>query len=181
MDRRERVNDFQTAMSVALQSLQADMWTALPGIIQSYNSAQNTAEVQLAIKAQVQGQDYVWADVALPLLPDTVVVWPGGGGYSIRFPLAAGDEVLVVFGSRCIDAWWANGGVQPQQELRMHDLSDGFCIPRVWSKPNFLYQPGATFCSDNGSVSVTLDADSGKVSIKAPGGLWVNGVQVQVP
>ena len=45
-----------------------------------------------------------------------------------------GDECLVIFSERCIDAWWALGGVQPLAELRAHDYSDGFAILGVRSR-----------------------------------------------
>lgn len=54
----------------------------------------------------------------LPILPDVPVVFPGGGGFALTFPVAAGDECLVVFASRCIDAWWQSGGVGEPMEPR---------------------------------------------------------------
>ena len=63
------------------------------------------------------------------------VVFPGGGGFALTFPVAAGDECLVVFASRCIDAWWQSGGVGEPMEPRMHDLSDGFALIGVRSQP----------------------------------------------
>lgn len=73
--------------------------------------------------------------VNLPMLLDCPVGWQGGGGVTLTFPINPGDECLVVFASRCIDAWWALGGIQEQAELRMHDLSDGFAFVGVRSKP----------------------------------------------
>lgn len=119
-----------------MRASRAEIWTALPGIVQSYDPAKMTAEVQPAIQARVMQRDGTWQNVNLPLLVDCPVMFPGGGGFALTFPLAKGDEVLVVFGRNCIDAWWQQGGVQPQAELRMHDLSDGFALPRIWSQPN---------------------------------------------
>ncbi len=36
---------------------------------------------------------------------------------------------------RCIDGWWELGGIQPQLDFRMHDLSDGFFLPGANSLP----------------------------------------------
>lgn len=106
----------------------------MPGILQSFNAEKMTATVQPAIQAQSQDQSGKWSDVNLPVLTDCPVLFPGGGGYLMTFPLVEGDEVLLVFASRCIDSWWQNGGVQPQADLRMHDLSDGFCLPGLHSQ-----------------------------------------------
>ena len=42
------------------------------------------------------------------------MVFPGGGGFALTFPVAAGDECLVVFASRCIDDY--ETGVRLAQE-----------------------------------------------------------------
>ncbi len=138
MDRRERSSDPTSAMLVAFGGLKAEVWTALPGIVQSFDPAAMTVIVQPTIQA-------LWRDPlgnetwqTLPLCLDVPVLFPGGGGCTITFPLEAGDECLIIFASRCIDAWWQSGGVSVQAELRMHDLSDGFCIPGPRSKPRAL-------------------------------------------
>jgi hypothetical protein len=78
--------------------------------------------------------------VNLPLLINVPIVFPASGGFLLTLPLAAGDEVLVVFASRCIDSWWQSGGVGRPMEARMHDLSDGFAIPGPRSQAKL---PGA--------------------------------------
>jgi hypothetical protein len=76
--------------------------------------------------------------INLPLLLDVPLVFPSGGGFSVTFPMAINDEVLILFSARCIDAWWQNGGIQQASESRMHDLSDAFAIPGPKSLPNAL-------------------------------------------
>jgi len=128
MDRRERSPDPYNVMRMALLSHQAAVWTALPGTITAFDAVHMTCEVRPGIQARVSSADGTEAWVEMPLLLDVPVLFPGAGGYTLTFPVVAGDEVLVVFASRCIDAWWQSGGVQQQLELRMHDLSDGFAI-----------------------------------------------------
>jgi len=76
--------------------------------------------------------------VNLPVLVDVPLVWPKAGGFALTFPVAAGDEVLVVFSCRCIDSWWQSGGIGAPAEARMHDLSDGFAILAPTSQPKKL-------------------------------------------
>lgn len=138
MDRRELLNDQEEAIRNALDGRQANTWTSLPGIIVSANLTAMTCVVQPAIKGIVTSEDGTQSQVDLPLLLDVPFTFPGMGNFIMTFPPTAGDEVLVIFSSRCIDAWWQQGGVQPPMELRMHDLSDGFAVPGPRSQPNVI-------------------------------------------
>jgi len=128
MDRRERFNDPVEATRAALDGRQAEIWTAVPGIVQSFDPAASTVTVQPAIRGSIEVPGGAVQSVALPLLVDVPVVWPGAGGFTLTFPIQPGDECLVVFAARCIDAWWQSGGVQEPLERRMHDLSDGLAL-----------------------------------------------------
>lgn len=166
MDRRERLGDQEEQARLAMDSRLAGLWTALPGIIQSFDSSALTCTVQLAISGKVRNQDGTTSVQQLPLLQDCPVVFPGGGGCILTFPLAAGDECLVVFASRCIDSWWQQGGVKGQAELRMHDLSDGFVIPGPRSQPRKTTAAGKTqLRTDDGATLVEIEP--GSIRIKA--------------
>ena len=168
MDRKERYENLQVALMAALQGWQADLWTAMPGHIASFDPATQTCEVQPGLKLKITGPaiasltpgadpttvpegSSAW--MTLPKLQDCPVHFPSGGGYTLTFPVAVGDECLVVFGSRCIDSWWQSGGIQQQATMRMHDLSDGFVFVGFNSKPNV----PSNICTD----SVQLRSDAG--------------------
>lgn len=135
MNREERLDDPEESLRLALENAQANIWTAMPGIVTAVNLAAQTVSVQPAIQGVVSNPDGSTQATNLPLLVDVPIVWPRAGGFALTFPIAAGDEVLVVFGSRCIDSWWQQGGVGAQAEARMHDLSDGFAILAPTSQP----------------------------------------------
>lgn len=180
MDRRERDNDPETALRVALEGWQASIETSVVGIVQSFNPVAITCTVQPAIQARMRGPDGALSWVSLPLLVDVPVVFPSGGGYTLTFPVAKGDEALVVFSSRCIDAWWQSGGISPQVEMRMHDLSDGFALIGPRSQPRVL--PGYSAATvqlraDDGSAYIELAAGQ-LVNVVAPGGINLNGVLI---
>lgn len=128
MDRRERLDDDEESLRMAMEGQQAKIWTALPGIVTGVDLAKQTVSVQPAVQGQTTNAAGDVSNVNLPLLVDVPICWPRAGGFAITFPVKAGDEVLVVFASRCIDSWWQSGGVGAQAEVRMHDLSDGFAI-----------------------------------------------------
>lgn len=161
MLRQERYEDPQTAMLLTLQGWQSEIYTALPGIIESVDLDKNTCVVQPAIQGIFRLKDGAQKVVNLPLCLDVPIVWPRGGGYTLTFPLKKGDEGAILFMSRCFDAWWQNGGIQPQAEIRMHSLSDGYFIPGGSSQPKKL----ANVSADN--VQLRADDGSSYVEIAA--------------
>lgn len=179
MRRLERIEDLNSAIMVALKGWQANIWTAMPGIVQSFDGLKNTCVVQPAIQAQVRERTGAWSTpFNMPLCLDVVVIWSGGGGFTLTFPLTEGDEVLLFFANRCIDGWWQNGVVSPQAEYRMHSLSDGFAMPQPRSLPNVvdggIARDSCQLRSDDGTTYVEI-AMGGVVNVVAPGGLNVTG------
>lgn len=176
MDRRERSGDGITAMLAALGGWQSSIWTALPGIIQSFDPAKQTAVILPALQAKVQSPDGSFSWVTLPPLLDCPVAFPSGGGITLTFPLTFGDECLVVFASRCIDNWWQHGSpdgqtAQEQAELRMHDLSDGFCLPGVSSVPKVIPSISSTKAqlrNTAGTTFLEMDPVTGHMALHAP-------------
>lgn len=188
MDNRERYADPEEAIRSALDSFRTTLWTALPAIVQSFDAVSLTVVVQPAIQGVVYKPDAhgnLQAQfVNLPLLSDVPVFFPRGGPCTLTFPIAAGDECLVVFASRCIDMWWQNGGVQPPFETtRMLDLSDGFAFIGPFSKAKAIQsysQNKVQLRSNDGSTYVELDPAGQIVNIVAPGGVSINAPTVTI-
>lgn len=173
----ERVNDSQEALRLALEGHQAQVWTALPGIIQSFDPDAITCVVQPSIQAQVRAQDGSSQWASLPLLLDCPVVPMRGGGCTLTFPIAEGDECLVIFASRCIDAWWTAGGVQVQSEFRMHDLSDGFAIVGPFSQATKISgwsTSAVQLRSNDGEAYLQLNPTSHEIDIVTPSNWQAN-------
>ncbi len=171
MNRDQLQNDAEQAMRLVLDGRQSTLWTAMPGIVQSVDFEKMTCSVQPTIQGTVENEDGTYQTVNLPVLVDVPIVFPSAGGFIITMPLAQNDEVLVVFASRCIDAWWQSGGIQRPMEARMHDLSDGFAIPGPRSQPRIpggaISSTGVQIRNDAGTSYVEISAD-GKVKLVAP-------------
>lgn len=177
MDQRERANEPQEALRVAMDGRLADLWTATPGIIETYDAERQVASVQPALQRPYRGPDGAAAMITLPLLLDCPVYFPSGGGVTLTFPIAKGDECLVVFASRCIDSWWQSGGIQPPAEFRMHDLSDGFAFVGVRSQPRKLTGVStskAQLRNEAGDTFVELDPTAQTLHLTAPGGATID-------
>ncbi|NML34956.1 Gp138 family membrane-puncturing spike protein [Paraburkholderia antibiotica] len=150
----------------------------MPGIVQSFNAGAATATVQIAIKGVVTKPDGSAQFVNMPLLVDVPVHFPRGGGCTLTFPVAKNDECLVVFAARCIDSWWQSGGIQAPAEHRVHDLSDGFAFVGFFSqatKISGISTNSVQLRSNDASTSIDLNPTTQKVTVTAPGGLYVNG------
>jgi hypothetical protein len=178
MLRQERIDSPNDMLLAAFEGLQSGIWTALPGVVQSFDNVAMTCSVQPSIMVKVQDKDYTEKWVNLPVLIHVPVVFPNAGGCHITFPVKAGDEVLVVFASRCIDAWWQSGGVNNQQaEFRMHDLSDGFALPGPRSQPRVIGAVSTTemqIRSDDGQSIIAIDPATHDVKITTSAKLVVN-------
>lgn len=176
ISRAEREQTQLAPIRDAITAARLDIHTALPGVIQSFDPARMTCTVQPAIRAAIIQKSGAARAVDLPLLVDCPVVFPGGGGYELTFPVKSGDDALIVFAERCIDAWWQSGGVQAAAEFRLHDLSDGFVIPGVRSQPRVVaggvHMGGAEIRTDSGSARIQLNGDA--VRIIAPAGVVVD-------
>lgn len=168
MKRTERTDDLVVALQEAMQGQQASLWTALPCIVVSFDAAKMTCSLKPAIKAKRTDQKGIETWIELPVLVDVPVVFQSAGGYSLTFPVKAGDEALAVFSSRCIDTWWDTSAVSVQPDMRMHDLSDAFALIGPRSRPRALspavHAGGLEMRKDDGSAYLRLN-DNGNVVV----------------
>lgn len=133
------------------------------GIIESFDATDQTCSVKIAIK-QIQNiaPDGTRFFAEKPVLLKCPVIFPSGGGFTLTFPIAAGDECLVLFNDREIDNWFANGGVQAPTTKRSHDLSDALVFVGLRSTPRKL--------SGVSTSTTQLRNDAGSTYIEVAGG-----------
>ena len=121
----ERSSSLESTVRTALTGAQAGIWTALPGIVQSFDASAVTAVVQPAIKAMVTRPDGEKQAAKLPLLLDCPVVFPRGGGCTLTFPVKAGDACLIVCCESTLSQWQSGNYASG---LRF-GLSNAICVP----------------------------------------------------
>ena len=95
------------------QEIFSSLHCALPGIVVSFDTERQTAEVQPAVKL---------GSMNYPVLSDVPVFMP------VPFEVNPGDACLVVFSDVDIDAWYESGEPQEPKSARKHSLSDGFAF-----------------------------------------------------
>lgn len=123
----------QNAIAEAIASGLAEIYTAMPAIVVSFDADDQTVNVQPAIKRGVIGEDGSRIVERLPQIPRVPVLYPSGGRFEIRFPLEEGDVVLLHFSHVSLDRWLARGGeVDPEDDTR-GGFTDCFATPSVRS------------------------------------------------
>lgn len=143
-----------------------ELHTSMPGIVQSFDAAKQTASVQPAIRRVFitrDGTDEILAASDLPILINVPVQFPRGGGFSLTFPVKKGDECLLVFAERSLDTWHKFGGVRDPGARRFHSLSDATAFVGISSLPNKVpsYDPVNTqLKKDDGTAVLSINADS---------------------
>lgn len=155
--------DLGDAMRAIIDSVMQDVNVALPAKISSYNKATQYADVQIQLYQK-------FGDGSLklpPVIPNVPVKWPraAGGKAFIHLPLAAGDDVLLVFSQRSLDNWKNQGGASDPGDPRKHHITDAYALVGGSALPD-AFEPTT-------SDSIELVNDQTHMIIK-PGG------QVQV-
>lgn len=160
-------------------------YTMLPATITDVSllSSENKVSVQPA-QEYLDGTGEYQAE---PILAELPVQWPAGGGAVMTFPLAIGDDVMVVFSKDSNVEFQASteGTVQPF-DTRQHDIADGYVVPSIFRDANqpspnpddveikygdslFAIQKDGTVKSDNGKSSITQTPD-GDIQLVNEGG-----------
>lgn len=73
-------------------------------------------------------QVYAPQQLSYPPLLDVPVVCLGGGGFNLTFPIAVGDQCLLLFNDRSIDNWFQSGQAGVLNSARAHSLADALAI-----------------------------------------------------
>lgn len=134
----------------------------IPAVVVSFNADAATVACQPLID-EPQAEGGHLADPALDAVP---VLYPGSANHAVRWPLAKGDTVLLIFLDRASDGWALSllqtEATAPKRHLpaerRWHHYSDAVAIPISTRSPSF--RPVGTFLEVVGS-EVRVHADGG--------------------
>ncbi len=110
--------------------------------IQSFDSEKQTASATVNYRQTYfeRGADGVYVPVLknYPLLVDCPVVCLGGGAGALTFPIAEGDECLVLFNDRDLDNWFSGSSSSAVATSRLHSFADGVLVVGLRSLANSL-------------------------------------------
>ena len=154
-----------------------DMRVCLPGSISGVDVATGTVSVKIGVMQKIpQAGLPRGLDVYYPELTSCPVFFLQGGGVGAVMPVTIGDECLVVFSDKCIDAWFSTGQPNPLPSVRVHNISDGFVLVGLNSLANKILTP---LLANEGGVCETKNAFGAKVAVNSATSLITlqNGTQ----
>lgn len=148
-------------INAALDYRLANVRVAIPGQVEYYDAAKQTATVQPLVQDRfVDGAEELVE--SLPALVGVPVAFPSGGGFVITFPLAKGDTGLLVLADRPLDQWLAKGGVVDPVDVRTHSLAGAVFYPGLHDSKHKLASASASdlvIGDDDGDALMTLKGD----------------------
>lgn len=178
------------------RAIRQQIYTCMPGQIESFDDATQTATVLPAVKKRtyLEGKQ---GHKEYPPIVNVPVIFPFASiaGFAITMPIQPGDPCLIFFSQHGIDNWHNNGGIQEPEEgisARHHSLTDAFVLfapsplPQVlgsWQsdgieirnreRTTYLKILENSIEAVSNTLSWTMDANGG-FSLSAPGGMNVD-------
>jgi hypothetical protein len=139
----------------------ATLRVCLPGKVNAYYAAKQTADIQPLIKSAVDLEDGQLVE-DLPVLYDVPVEFPRGGGYVVMFPLVVGDTGMIDFCDFSIDLWRSSGQPGAPNDLRTHALGNAVFRPGLSpsTHPVANAPPGLLVGSEDGTKTIQLGSAS---------------------
>jgi phage baseplate assembly protein gpV len=164
------------------------IYTAIPAKILDVSnlSSNQTIDIQPQIIETFRDD----RNIELPPILDVPIIFCGGGGGLLSFPVQAGDTVLAVFSMKSIDEWMesrATDSVLMPSDKRTYNINDAIAIAGLYSK-NTNLNPNSTDVElkfngmsirlgadnniyiDNSSADININA-TGNVNLTAQGNL----------
>jgi len=160
---------FADVVKEAIRAALALVHTAIPAVVESYDSTTQTVTARPAIRFKHWDEDqeaFVFHDP--PAIGNVPVAWMVGGTGSLTMPLAQGDHGMLVFCERSIDEWFTTGKDSNEpQDPRRHDLTDAWFFPGTRAKPDALATTAVSATSPVLAGNPVLLGDSTATSMVA--------------
>lgn len=122
-----------------------DQHVAIPGRVERYDAATQTADVVPLVRHPVPQPDGSYALEELPVVPSVPVVFPRTGRWMLTFPIVAGDTVQLLVNTAAIGHWRAGSGdVTDPGDLRRQHLAHAVAIPGLYVRRKALAHASAT-------------------------------------
>lgn len=119
-----------------LQMHDADFRVALPGKVTRVDASKGLVDVKPLLQSWKLDGANARIPVSIPVQCGVPLIYPGGGGLRITFPVKVGDTVQLVFNDRSMDRWKSlNDEVDPMTETA-HSLADAVAYPGLRSFKN---------------------------------------------
>ncbi len=120
---------FEGVIAGAVRSALANVSQALPAKVLSYDVVRRCVTAQPLILEGYTDSEGNRATRERAPITNVPVVFPGSGKTRMRWTIAPGDTVMLLFASSSLDKWLVRGGTVDPLDDRRHDYNDAYVIP----------------------------------------------------
>lgn len=120
-------------IQAAISARLAEVYTQLPGRVESYDAATQTASIKIMIRTPLENLDGDITLEDLPVIQSVPVSFARGGQFFESFPLTPGDEGMCQFSMRDINEWRRTGQLVDPGDIRTHRIAGATFFPGVSS------------------------------------------------
>ena len=181
-DMRQTSNDIKNIIEGWTEGQLENVYTAMPGTVESFNPATNRASVKPCGNYKAtDGRDFPY-----PVIYNAPVYFPCGmgGKAGMTFPVKQGDGCLIVFSKEQLEDF-LSGGKSDSIDPRQHSMNDAIVLPGLYSNavPASSQHPDDV-CLFKGSALLQLNENEFKGQVGgtnfrfAGGDLVVNGISL---
>ena len=125
MNRDTDYANMAQAIRFAIRQSLKDLYTCMPGIVESYDAETRRAVVKGALKVVTTKEE----EIEREAIHNVPVVFPSGGGFTMTFPLEPGDSVLLCYSQRGLTNWKKTLGVAAPDTIGFFSEKDAFAMP----------------------------------------------------
>lgn len=118
----------ETVLKRVIARMLREASTAEPGVIESYDRTTCTVDVQPLLMRVTRGETGDRVVKRAPMVNNCPVLFFGGGGSRLTFPVKRGDTCLLIVSTRSLDRWNALGGEVDPQDNRAHHITDSIAL-----------------------------------------------------
>jgi len=134
--------DEVTVLREILDARAAEIHTALPARVVSYDAAKQVADLQPMVRDVARTVEGALVARSFPTLPSVPVAFLRGGGYYLTVPLEPGDTGMLIFSELPIDRWRSTGQEAHPVNARRHGVGNAVFYPGVRPRAQALGEPG---------------------------------------
>ena len=125
----EQTPTLQGVLQGAMRAALGNLRQCLPARVDAYDETKRRVTVTpLILEGYTDAEGQRRAE-QIPPITNVPVIFPGSGKTRLRWPIAVGDTVLLLFASTSLDRWLVRGGTVDPADDRRHDLNDCIAMP----------------------------------------------------
>ena len=125
MNRDTDYANMAQAIRFAIRQSLKDLYTCMPGIVESYDAETRRAVVKGALNIVTTKKE----EIEREAIHNVLVLFPWGGRSAFTFPLEPGDVVLLLYSQRGLAKWKKTLGVAAPDTIGFFSEKDAFAIP----------------------------------------------------